>query len=245
MPLSIGRKSKTLQEDMNREETLIRITATASINLEMIVDTLTSTVLDMIEEAKKLGIYKQERKQKLNLLLHEVKLHQNMLDRRAGESIGNVADYNEAYSEQIQEEKQKSLEEATKVLIGSNVPNPTYLAYLHQARVIGIASHLAIKLWTNKMNAASSPLPCEFTLEPFRPKKVMDRLQQLMVFEFQKYQGRQEDSEEAQKADKEFVGKMADTKMICDIMEGRIKPSWMQDEPAPVNNPDAESVIKE
>ena len=43
---------------MNREEKLIRYTATASFNLELIIDTMTSVVMEMIEEAKKLGIYK-------------------------------------------------------------------------------------------------------------------------------------------------------------------------------------------
>ena len=47
---------------MNREETLIRTAATAVMNLELIIDTMTSAVMDLVEEAKKLGIYKQERK---------------------------------------------------------------------------------------------------------------------------------------------------------------------------------------
>lgn len=80
---------------MNREETLIRTAATAVMNLELIIDTMTSAVMDLIQEAKKLGIYKQERKQKLNHLMNEMKLIANSLDRRAGEAIGMVADYNE------------------------------------------------------------------------------------------------------------------------------------------------------
>lgn len=230
---------------MDRKERLIRTVATACMNLEMIVDTLTSAVMDAIEEAKKLGIYKQERKKRLNDLMHEVKLHQNMLDRRAGEAIGNVADYNEAFSEQIHDRRMKSLEEARKVLEGCGIPNPSYLALVHQARVIGIASFTAIQIWTKHMADASSPLPCPYTVEPFRPKKVMDRMQQLIVFEFHKHQGKDEQSEAAQQADKDFVGKMADTEMVCAIMEGRIKPSWMQEETTDVNNiPDAK-VIKE
>ena len=68
-------------------------------------------------------------------------------------------------------------------------------------------------------------------------------MQQLLVFEFSKYQGREEESEAAQDADAEFVRKMADTKMICDIMEGRIKPSWMVEEEP--NKTEEDSVIKE
>lgn len=230
---------------MNREETLIRITATASMNLEMIVDTLTSVVMDVIDEAKKLGIYKQERKKRLNDLMHEVKLHQNMLDRRAGEAIGNVADFNEAFSEQIRDLRMKSLEEARKVLEGCGVPNPSYLALLHQARVVGIAALTAIRIWTEHIARASSPLPCPYTIEPFAPKKAMNRMQQLLVFEFHKHRGKEEHSEAAQQADKEFVGKMADTQLICAIMEGRIKPSWMQEEPADVNNTPEAEVITE
>jgi hypothetical protein len=55
----------------------------------------------------------------------------------------------------------------------------------------------------------------------------MDKLQHLISFEFSKYQGREEKSKEAEEADLEFVGKLADTEMICSIMEGRIKPSWV------------------
>ena len=95
------------------------------------------------------------------------------------------------------------------------------------------------------MKIASSPLPCEYTLEPFRPKKVMDRMQQMLTFEFRKYQCQEQNSELAQQADQEFVGKMADTDMICAIMEGRIKPSWMTEEEPQVNNTLEESVIKE
>ena len=63
---------------MNREEKLIRYAATASFNLELIIDTMTSVVMEMIEEAKKLGIYKHERKKRLNLLMNEMKLHQHI-----------------------------------------------------------------------------------------------------------------------------------------------------------------------
>lgn len=217
---------------MNREDLVERITATASLNLEMIIDTLTTVVMEMIEEAKKMGIYKQERKKWLNLLMNEVKLHQNMMDRKAGEKIGEVADYNEAFSEQILEARMKSLEEARKVLEEYGIPNVNYLAHLHQARVIGLAAYSAVKIWTRKMEVASSPLPCKNTVEPFRPEKIMNRMQQLITYEFLKYQGKDDHSEEAKKADWEFVGKMADTKMICDIMEGRIKPSWMMEEEA-------------
>jgi hypothetical protein len=55
----------------------------------------------------------------------------------------------------------------------------------------------------------------------------MDKLQHLISFEFSKYQGREEKSKEAEDADLDFVGKLADTDMICSIMEGRIKPSWV------------------
>jgi dihydroneopterin aldolase len=225
---------------MSREENLIRVTVTACMNMELIVDTMTSVVIDMIQEAKKIGIYKQERKKRLNDLMHEVKLHQNMLDRRAGEAIGNVADYNEAFSEQIAEVRNKSYEAAKKVLEDTGVLYPSYLAYLHQARVVGVASYVAIEIWHKKMKVASSPLPCEYTLEPFRPKKVMDRMQQMLTFEFRKYQCKEQNSELAQQADQEFVGKMADTDMICAIMEGRIKPSWMAEDEA--NNSAEESV---
>ena len=61
---------------MSREENLIRVTATACMNMELIVDTMTSVVIDMIQEAKKLGIYKQERKMRLNELKKEMELHQ-------------------------------------------------------------------------------------------------------------------------------------------------------------------------
>ena len=215
---------------MNREETLIRTAATAVMNLELIIDTMTSSVMDLIQEAKKLGIYKQERKQKLNHLMNEMKLIANSLDRRAGEAIGMVADYNEAYSEQIMPERMKALEETRKVLEKAGLPNTSYLALLHQARVVGIAAYTAINIWDQRITIAASPLRNPYSLEHFRPKKIMDRLQQLLVFEFDKYKGTEEDSKEAQDADAEFVRKMADTKMICDIMEGRIKPSWMMEE---------------
>ena len=215
---------------MNREETLIRTAATAVMNLELIIDTMTSSVMDLIQEAKKLGIYKQERKQKLNHLMNEMKLIANSLDRRAGEAIGVVADYNEAYSEQIMPERMKALEETRKVLEKAGLPNTSYLALLHQARVVGIAAYTAINIWDQRITSAASPLRNPYSLEHFRPKKIMDRLQQLLVFEFDKYKGTEEDSKEAQDADAEFVRKMADTKMICDIMEGRIKPSWMMEE---------------
>ena len=215
---------------MNREETLIRTAATAVMNLELIIDTMTSSVMDLIQEAKKLGIYKQERKQKLNHLMNEMKLIANSLDRRAGEAIGVVADYNEAYSEQIMPERMKALEETRKVLEKAGLPNTSYLALLHQARVVGIAAYTAINIWDQRITIAASPLRNPYSLEHFRPKKIMDRLQQLLVFEFDKYKGTEEDSKEAQDADAEFVRKMADTKMICDIMEGRIKPSWMMEE---------------
>ena len=225
---------------MNREETLIRTAATAVMNLELIIDTMTSAVMDLIQEAKKLGIYKQERKQKLNHLMNEMKLIANSLDRRAGEAIGMVADYNEAYSEQIMPERMKALEETRKVLDNAGLPNTSYLALLHQARVVGIAAYTAINIWDHRITVAASPLRNPYSLDHFQPKKVMDRMQQLLVFEFAKYQGREEDSKEAQDADTEFVGKMADTKMICDIMEGRIKPSWMMEEEA--NKTEAEAV---
>ena len=219
---------------------MIRVTATACMNMELIVDTMTSVVIDMIQEAKKLGIYKQERKMRLNELKKEMELHQKRLDRRAGESIGQVADFNEAFSEQIAEVRNNSYEAAKKVLEDTGIVYPSYLAYLHQARVVGVASYVAIEIWHKKMKIASSPLPCEYTLEPFRPKKVMDRMQQMLTFEFRKYQCKEQNSELAQQADQEFVGKMADTDMICAIMEGRIKPSWMAEDIA--NNIPQESV---
>ena len=117
------------------------------------------------------------------------------------------------------------------MLEDTGVLYPSYLAYLHQARVVGVASYVAIEIWHKKMKVASSPLSCEYTLEPFRPKKVMDRMQQMLTFEFRKYQCKEQNSELAQQADQEFVGKMADTDMICAIMEGRIKPSWMNNIP--------------
>ena len=52
-------------------------------------------------------------------------------------------------------------------------------------------------------------------------------MQQMLTFEFRKYQCKEQNSELAQQADQEFVGKIADTDMICAIMEGRIKPSWV------------------
>ena len=230
---------------MNREDTLIRTAATAVMNLELIIDTMTSAVMDLIEEAKKLGIYRQERKQRLNLLMKEMEFISKSLDRRAGDAIGMVADYNEAYSEQIMPFRMKALEETRKVLEQAGLPNVSYLALLHQARVVGIAAYTAINIWDQRITVAASPLRNPYSLDHFQPKKVMDRMQQLLVFEFAKYQGREENSQEAQDADAEFVRKMADTKMICDIMEGRIKPSWMQEETTDVNNiPDAE-VIKE
>lgn len=230
---------------MNREERLIRTAATAVMNLELIIDTMTSAVMDLMEEAKKLGIYKQERKQRLNLLMKEMKLIANSLDRRAGDAIGMVADYNEAYSEQIMPFRMKALEETRKVLEQVGVPNASYLALLHQARVVGIAAYTAINIWDQRITAVASPLRNPYSLEHFQPKRVMDRMQQLLVFEFAKYQGREEDSQEAQEADAEFVSKMADTQMICAIMEGRIKPSWMQEEPTDVNNTPEAEVIKE
>ena len=217
---------------MNREDKQVRAVATACMNLELIVDTMTSAVMDMLQEAKKLGIYKQERKKRLNALMNEMKLLANSLDRRAGEDIGMVADYNEAYSEQLMPYRTKALEETCKVIEKTGIPNPTYLALLHQVRVIGIATYTAIDIWDRRITVLCSPLRNPYSFEHFRPKKIMDRLQQLLVFEFDKYKGTEEDSEEAQDADTEFVGKMADTKMICDIMEGRIKPSWMMEEEA-------------
>ena len=215
---------------MNREETLIRTAATAVMNLELIIDTMTSSVIDLIQEAKKLGIYKQERKQRLNHLMNEMKLIANSLDRRAGEAIGMVADYNEAYSEQIMPERMKAIKETRKVLDKAGLPNTSYLALLHQARVVGIAAYTAISIWDKRITVAASPLRNPYSLDHFQPKKVMDRMQQLLVFEFSKYQGREEDSQDAQNADAEFVRKMADTDMICAIMEGRIKPSWMTED---------------
>ena len=228
---------------MNREETLIRTAATAVMNLELIIDTMTSAVMDLVEEAKKLGIYKQERKNRLNFLLKEMKLISKSLDRRAGDAIGMVADYNEAYSEQIMPFRMKALEETKKVLENAELPNVSYLAMLHQARVVGIAAYTAISIWDKRITVAASPLRSPYSLDHFQPKKVMDRMQQLLVFEFSKYQGREEESEAAQDADAEFVRKMADTKMICDIMEGRIKPSWMVEEEP--NKTEEDSVIKE
>lgn len=212
---------------MDKEETLIRYAATASFNLVLIIDTMTSVVMEMIEEAKKLGIYKHERKKRLNLLMHEIQLHQNMVDRRAGDDIYKQSIHNEAFYEQILPARRKSLEVAQKVVEECGIPNASYLAFLHQTRVVGFASYSAIRIWTRKMEIASSPLRCEYTVEPFRPKKVMDRLQQLITYEFLKYQGREEKSKEAEEADLEFVGKLADTGMICAIMEGKIKPSWV------------------
>lgn len=212
---------------MYREEKMIRIAATASMNLELIIDTLTSSILNLREEAKKIGIFKQERKQRINQLVHEVILLQNRLDRRAGEHIEDIANYNEAFSEQIMFEQMNALEECKKVLEESRVPNSTYLAMLHQSRVIGIASYTAIEIWNKHLHIASKGLSCPYTLEYFRPKNVMDRMHQLLVFEFSKFQGRQENSESAKKSDIAFVGKLADTNMVCAIMEGRIKPSWM------------------
>ena len=212
---------------MNREEYLMRITATASFNLELIIDTMTSVIMEMIEEAKKLGIYKQERKKRLNLLMNEMKLHQNKIDRRAGEDIDKVAEQNEAFYEQILPARKKSLEVVQQVVEQCGIPNASYLAYLHQVRVVGWASYSAVRIWTRKMEVAASPLKCEYTVEPFKPRKVMDRLQQLITYEFLKYQGKKEESKEAEEADLEFVGKLADTQMVCDIMEGRIKPSWV------------------
>ena len=213
------------------------------MNMELIVDTMTSVVIDMIQEAKKLGIYKQERKMRLNELKKEMELHQKRLDRRAGESIGQVADFNEAFSEQIMPFRMKALEETKKVLEKAELPNVSYLAMLHQARVVGIAAYTAISIWDKRITVAASPLRNPYSLDHFQPKKVMDRMQQLLVFEFSKYQGREEESEAAQEADAEFVRKMADTKMICDIMEGRIKPSWMVEEEP--NKTEEDSVIKE
>jgi hypothetical protein len=212
---------------MSREETLLRITATASFNLVLIIDTMTSVVMDMIEEAKRLGIYKHERKQRLNLLMHEIQLHQNMVDRRAGDDIYKQSIHNEAFYEQILPARRKSLEAAQKVVEECGIPNASYLAYLHQVRVVGFAAYSAIRIWTKRMEEVSSPLPCEYTVKPYRPEKAMDKLQHLISFEFSKYQGREEKSKEAEEADLEFVGKLADTEMICAIMESKIKPSWV------------------
>ena len=176
---------------MNREETLIRTAATAVMNLELIIDTMTSAVMDLVEEAKKLGIYKQERKNRLNFLLKEMKLISKSLDRRAGDAIGMVADYNEAFSEQIMPFRMKALEETKKVLEKAELPNVSYLAMLHQARVVGIAAYTAISIWDKRITVAASPLRNPYSLDHFQPKKVMDRMQQLLVFEFSKYQGRE------------------------------------------------------
>lgn len=212
---------------MSKEETLLRITATASFNLVLIIDTMTSVVMEMIEEAKKLGLYKHERKQRLNILMHEIQLHQNMVDRRAGDDIYKQSIHNEAFYEQILPARRKSLEAAQKVVEECGIPNASYLAYLHQVRVVGFAAYSAIRIWTKRMEEVSSPIPCEYTVKPYRPEKAMDKLQHLISFEFSKYQGREEKSKEAEEADLEFVGKLADTEMICAIMESKIKPSWV------------------
>ena len=242
---------------MSREETLLRITATASFNLVLIIDTMTSVVMDMIEEAKTLGIYKHERKKRLNLLMHEIQLHQNMVDRRAGDDIYKQPIHNEAFYEQILPARRKSLETAQKVVEECGIPNASYLAYLHQVRVVGFAAYSAIRIWTKRMEEVSSPLPCEYTVKPYRPEKAMDKLQHLISYEFSKYQGREEKSKEAEEADLEFVGKLADTEMICAIMEGKIKPSWVvedekkaeeeanKSEEEEPNKTEEDSVIKE
>ena len=246
---------------MDREETLIRYAATASFNLVLIIDTMTSVVMEMIEEAKKLGIYKHERKKRLNNLMHEIQLHQNMVDRRAGDDIYKQSIHNEAFYEQILPARRKSLETAQKVVEECDIPNASYLAYLHQARVVGFAAYSAIRIWTKRMDEVSSPFPYEYTIKPYRPEKAMDKLQHLISFEFSKYQGREEKSKEAEEADLEFIGKLADTEMICAIMEGKIKPSWVvedekkaeeeakkaaaEEEEPQVNNTPEESVIKE
>ena len=151
---------------MNREDKQVRAVATACMNLELIVDTMTSAVMDMLQEAKKLGIYKQERKKRLNALMNEMKLLANSLDRRAGEDIGMVADYNEAYSEQLMPYRTKALEETCKVIEKTGIPNPTYLVApsprdrhcnLYRYRHLGQTHHRSLQSATQSVFVRTLP----------------------------------------------------------------------------------------
>lgn len=222
-----------------------RVKVTANAHIVFINDVLTQAVMDMIQEAKSLGIFRQKRKQILNQMMAEIEKYERFIFRESGDNIGQRADQCEAFSEQVEKVKQTLVKEAEALLDSQGIEYPSYRSYIHLTRATAMASDIAIRGWAKKLVAVAFPKKADYNMYVFRQEKFNIRMQQLVSYEFGNLQDKIKESESTDKATRDFLSKMSDTDMICRIIGGEIKPSWMQEESAPVNNPDAESVNKE
>ena len=220
-----------------------RVKVTACANLTFINDVLTQSVMSLIQEAKRLGIYCHKRKQILNQMFKEIQKYERFILRESGDLIWHRAEQCEAFTEQVESAKQTLLAEAEKVLIDGDLPNTSYLAYIHLTRVTFMAADVAIRGWDKKLRIVASPRKSTYNMNIFRQEKFHGRLQQLISFDLASYQDRKTESEGSEKATREYLMKLTDTDMICRIMGGQIKASWVLEDEA--NKTAETSVIKE
>ena len=165
-----------------------RVKVTACASLTFINDILTISVMNMIQEAKNLGIYRHKRKQILNCMMAEVKKYEHFIFVESGENIDQRAIQCEAFMEQIEESRKYLLAEAEKVLVEDYIPYPSYLSYLHLTRATCMAAEIAIKGWTKKLKSTAFPKKSDYNMNIFRQKNFEIRLQQLVTFEFGSFQ---------------------------------------------------------
>ena len=204
-----------------------RVKVTANAHLVFIKDMLTQAVMEMIQTAKNLGIYRHKRKFKINEMFSETGKYERFMHRVSGDTIDDRANQCEAYSEQMRDVMQSLLREAELLLKEQNIPNAEYLAYIHLIRVVNMAADIAIRGWQKKLVELASPKKPDFNMNIFKQGMFNVKLQNLISFEFSDYQDKKKESEETEKATREFLQKMSDTTMICKIMAGEIKASWI------------------
>ena len=207
-----------------------RVKVTANAHLVFLNDVLTQSVMDMIQVAKKLGIFKQKRKQILNQMMAEISSYEKFIARESGTNIDKRADQCEAFSEQIESVKSELLSVAETLLIEEKLPNPSYLSYIHLTRVTYMAVDLAIKGWAKRLVSVAFPRKPDYNMYIFKQEQFYNRLHQLVSYEFSKYQEGRTESEDTVRATKAYLSKVSDTDMICRIIGGQIIPSWKKED---------------
>lgn len=229
-----------------RKSLYYRISSTAIAHCLFIRDALSCAVMDVVEDMKKEGLYRHMRKKYAKHLMEEVSAYEKKIVSLSGADIELFAIQNETFNEQIHNEVVKEYVTIKNELDRMALPHSAYLARIHQTKVICMAAMSAVRLWTEKMDAVVPPTQSPYSIESLKPKQILHWLNTLGMMEFSKFEDSVvEHPELPMQADKNLAKCIADTNLVCNIMEGKLKPSWMQEDENEMNKPTVESVKEE
>lgn len=230
---------ESLPEEL--KQTYLGVASTAVAHVLFLRDLLSCSAINLVDEMKKAKLYRQLRKKYANELMKEVNEYEHRVMRMSGEDLDWFAERNETFCEQMETEMVKEYATIKNEIDRMKLPNSFYLARIHQTKVVCMTLMSAIDIWTDRMNSLVPPTQAPYEIKQFRPTRILHWINTLGLMEFSRYEHAVvEHPEKPRQADMNLAKRLADTELVCAIMRGTLRPSWMTEE-AP-NNSDAESV---